>query len=62
MAFCEAEGLEYVLAHVTHLRTGNPARVFAVLAKAEHLPKGSNPRFVVTSLAAALPETKTPYS
>ena len=46
-------------------RTGEPARVFAefgyrtlsswgrlrrVIAKAEHLPKGPNPRFVVTSL------------
>ena len=53
-------------AHVHHLRTGKPARVFAdfrwstldswsrhrrVVAKAEHLAKGSNPRFVVTSLA-----------
>ncbi len=53
-------------AHARHLRTGKPARVFAdfrwstldswsrqrrVVAKAEHLSKGSNPRFVVTSLA-----------
>jgi hypothetical protein len=50
-----------------HQRTGEPARVFAefgyrtlttwsrlrrVVAKAEHLDKGANPRFVVTSLSA----------
>jgi hypothetical protein len=50
-----------------HRRTGEPARVFAefgyrtldswsrlrrVVAKAEHLEKGANPRFVVTSLPA----------
>jgi hypothetical protein len=48
--------------------TGEPARIFKelvyatrdswsksrrVVAKAEHLPKGANPRFIVTSLAAA---------
>ena len=29
MAVCEAEGRECVVAHVGHLRTGNPVRVFA---------------------------------
>jgi hypothetical protein len=28
------------------------SRARRVVAKAEHLPKGSNPRFIVTSLAA----------
>ncbi len=66
MAFCEAEGRECVVAHVGHLRTGNPVRVFAdfrwstldswsrhrrVVAEAEHLSKGSKPSVVVTSLA-----------
>lgn len=51
-----------------HRQTGQPERVFAefgyqtldswsrprrVIAKAEHLPKGANPRFVVTSLHPA---------
>lgn len=54
-------------AHVRYLQTGVAARVFAdfpyqtrdswsrerrVVGKAEHLPKGPNPRFVVTSLPA----------
>jgi len=54
-------------AHVRYLATGVAARVFAdleyqtrdswsrarrVVGKAEYLPKGPNPRFVVTSLAA----------
>jgi hypothetical protein len=53
-------------AHARYLATGVAARVFAeldyqtrdswsrlrrVVGKAEHLPKGTNPRFVVTSLA-----------
>jgi hypothetical protein len=54
-----------VQAHLQFLQTGEPARVFCefdyqtrkswtcarrVIAKAEHLAKGANPRFVVTSL------------
>jgi hypothetical protein len=83
MAWCEADGIDYVLglAQNTRLkamiaaeqeqarqefeRTKEPARVFTdlryrtldswsrerrVVAKAEHLAKGANPRFVVTSL------------
>lgn len=57
-------------------RTGEPARVFAefgyrtltswsrlrrVVAKAEHLPKGANPRFVVTSLSAGRREARALY-
>jgi len=56
--------------------TGKPARVFKefvyqtreswtrarrVIAKAEHLEKGSNPRFVVTSLPAARWEARRLY-
>jgi hypothetical protein len=58
---------ELALAEAESLAQGLPARRFAdfawrtldswshtrrVVAKAEHLPKGSNPRFIVTSLAA----------
>jgi hypothetical protein len=32
-----------------------------VVAKAEHLAKGSNPRFVVTSLSAQQGEARRPY-
>ena len=82
MAWCEQEGLEYVLGiarnerleaavaselesvRLKNERTGEPQRVFKsldyrtlktwsrsrrVVAKAEHLGRGSNPRFVVTS-------------
>jgi hypothetical protein len=57
-------------------RTGEPARVFAelsyqtldswrhqrrVVAKAEHLPKGANPRFVVTSVGAERREARALY-
>ncbi len=85
MAWCEADGVDYVLglaqntrlkgmiaaeqeqARVEFERTKEPARVFTdlqyrtldswsrerrVVAKAEHLAKGANPRFVVTSLTA----------
>jgi Transposase DDE domain group 1 len=85
MAWCEANGVDYVLGLAQNPRlvaaiadesgqarqqfeaTGQPARVFAelryrtletwsrerrVVAKAEHLAKGANPRFVVTSLSA----------
>ena len=83
MAWCEAQGVEYVLgiaqnprlkrslapeleqARQACERTGQAARVFKdfryrtldswsrerrVIGKAEHLPRGANPRFVVTSL------------
>lgn len=83
MAWCEEQGIDYVLglaknerlkAEITeeleqaadqYRQTGRAARVFKefayqtrqswsrarrVVAKAEHLEKGSNPRFVVTSL------------
>lgn len=58
---------EMMRAHAEHLQTGVPGRKFAdlsyrtldswscerrVVAKAEYLPKGPNPRFVVTSLKA----------
>ena len=61
---------------VTSLERGAPARRFAdfawrtldswsrerrVVAKAEHLPKGSNPRFVVTSLPASTIDARTLY-
>lgn len=85
MAWCEANGVGYVLglakdtrlvamiaaeqgrARQEYERTQVPARVFAelryrtldswscerrVVAKAEHLAEGANPRFVVTSLSA----------
>lgn len=85
MAWCEAEGVNYVIglaqnarlkamiaaeqeqARLEFERTNQAARVFAdlqyrtleswsrerrVVAKAEHLAKGANPRFVVTSLKA----------
>ena len=86
MAWCEREGIDYVLGLAKNQRlkaeigteleqaaeqyrqTGRAARVFKefeyqtreswsrarrVIAKAEHLEKGTNPRFVVTSLGAA---------
>ena len=84
MAWCEAQGVDYVLglaknsrlkvaiaaemaeARTQHERTGQAARVFRdfryctrtswscerrMIGKAEHLSKGENPRFVVTSLS-----------
>jgi hypothetical protein len=63
-------------AHARYLTTGVAARVFAeleyqtrdswsrsrrVVGKAEYLPKGPNPRFVVTSLAAAEWEARPLY-
>ena len=63
-------------AEAESLAQGGPARRFAdfswrtleswsrerrVVAKAEHLPKGSNPRFVVTSLSAAEIDARTLY-
>jgi hypothetical protein len=63
-------------AEAESLAQGGPARRFAdfawrtldswsrgrrVIAKAEHLPKGSNPRFVVTSLSATGSDARTLY-
>jgi Transposase DDE domain group 1 len=63
-------------ARAEHTHTGKPARRFKdfsyatrdswscarrVIGKAEHLDKGANPRFVVTSLAAAAVEARTVY-
>ena len=60
-------GAEMHQAHMLHQTSGQPARVFAefsyrthkswscsrrVVAKAEYLDKGENPRFIVTSLTA----------
>jgi hypothetical protein len=67
---------ELTEAEAESLAQGGPARRFAdfawrtldswsrerrVVAKAEHLPKGSNPRFVVTSLGAAEVDARTLY-
>ena len=85
MAWCEAEGVDYLLglaknerlkaeiteqmkeAEAQYQQTGRASRLFKefiyqtreswsrarrVVAKAEHLEKGENPRFVVTSLGA----------
>jgi hypothetical protein len=94
MAWCETNGVDYVLglaqntrlkamiaaeqeqAGVEFERTNEPARVFAdlqyrtldswgrerrVVAKAEHLAKGANPRFVVTSLTPEVRAAKPLY-
>ncbi len=94
MAWCEQEGVDYVLglaknerlkaaivseqeqAAAEYVRTGRAARVFKefvyqtreswsrarrVVAKAEHLEKGANPRFVVTSLSPAAGATRALY-
>jgi Transposase DDE domain group 1 len=65
-----------VAAEADSLAAGGPARHFAdfawqtldswsrprrVIAKAEHLPKGSNPRFVVTSLNLSQIDARTLY-
>jgi hypothetical protein len=43
-------------------RTGESwSRARRVVAKAEHLPQGSNPRFVVTSLSATEIDARTLY-
>ena len=67
---------ELAAAEADSLAQGGPARRFAelewrtldswsrerrVVAKAEHLPKGANPRFVVTSLSAATVDARTLY-
>ena len=72
----EALGPALADAHARYLQTGVAARVFAdfayrtrdswgrarrVVGKAEHLPKGPNPRFVVTSLSAAEREAQALY-
>jgi hypothetical protein len=94
MAWCEQEGVDYVLglaknerlkaeiasqqaqAAAEYAQTGKAARVFKefryqtreswsrarrVVAKAEHLEKGANPRFVVTSLSPAAGEARALY-
>jgi Transposase DDE domain group 1 len=94
MAWCEANGVDYVFglarndrlvgaigedlagAELDSLAQGRSARRFAdfawrtldswsrqrrVVAKAEHLPKGANPRFVVTSLPASAIAARTLY-
>jgi len=67
---------ELAAAEAESLAQGGPARRFAdcawrtldswsrtrrVVAKAEHLPQGANPRFVVTSLAAIAIDARTLY-
>jgi hypothetical protein len=94
MAWCEANGVDYVFglarnerlvgaiadelvaAELESSAQERPARCFAdfawrtldswsrarrVVAKAEHLPKGANPRFVVTSLPASAFDARTLY-
>lgn len=94
MAWCEANGVDYILGLAKNKRlgrilgkelyeakqqfeaTGQPARVFKdftyrtrkswsrprrVIGKAEHLRKGANPRFVVTSLTADQFDARTLY-
>jgi hypothetical protein len=72
----DAIGEELAAAEAASLAQGAPARRFAdfawstrdswsrerrVVAKAEHLPQGANPRFVVTSLAASAIDARTLY-
>jgi hypothetical protein len=67
---------ELAAAEIESRTQGGPARRFAdfawrtldswsrqrrVVAKAEHLPKGANPRFVVTSLSASAIDARTLY-
>jgi Transposase DDE domain group 1 len=67
---------ELALAAAESLAQGGPVRRFAdfpwrtldswsrtrrVVAKAEHLPKGANPRFLVTSLSASAIDARTLY-
>jgi hypothetical protein len=94
MAWCEAEGVDYLLglaknerlqteiqdqmkqAEALHRQSGQAARVFheflyqtreswsrarRVVAKAEYLEKGANPRFIVTSLGQQLWPTQPLY-
>jgi hypothetical protein len=72
----EAIGHELAEAEAESLAQGRPARRFAdlawrtldswsrdrrVVAKAEHLPQGANPRFVVTSLPVGEIHARTLY-
>ncbi len=94
MAWCETNGVDYILglaknkrlgqlieeelveAKRRHEETGEAARLFSefgyrtldswsrlrrVVAKAEHLAKGANPRFVVTSLSCEQREAQALY-
>jgi hypothetical protein len=94
MAWCEANGVDYVFglarnarllaeiegplaeAEAAHAASGLPARRFRdltyrtrdswnrarrVVAKAEHLAKGANPRFIVTSLATSAIDGRSLY-
>jgi len=69
-------GQALLAAHARYLQTGVAARVFTsffyrtrdswsrarrVIAKAEHLPKGANPRFIVTNLPEDHAEPKALY-
>lgn len=69
-------GAELQWARLEYEKTGQPARIFTefayrtkkswsrprrVIAKAEHLEKGSNPRFVVTSIPVEQFDAKTLY-
>lgn len=69
-------GKELDDAHLRHLQTGVAARVFThfhyrtqkswsrsrrVIAKAEHLTKGTNPRFIVTNLPEDYADSQTLY-
>jgi hypothetical protein len=71
-----AIAIELAASEAESLAQGRPARRFAdfawrtldswsrerrVVAKAEHLPKGANPRFIVTSLGAAEGDARTLY-
>ena len=73
---CRIIGAELHQARLQFEATAEPARIFSefeyrtkkswsrprrVIAKAEHLEKGSNPRFVVTSIRAEQFEAKTLY-
>jgi hypothetical protein len=72
----DAIGQELAKAEAESLTQGSPARCFAdfpwrtldswrrarrVVAKAEHLPQGPNPRFVVSSISAAEIDARTLY-
>lgn len=73
---CRIIGAELYQAKLQWEATAAPARIFTeftyrtkkswsrsrrVIAKAEHLPKGSNPRFVVTSIPAEQFDAQTLY-
>jgi len=73
---CRIIGAQLHQAQVEQVATGRPARVFTefeyrtqkswsrarrVVAKAEHLEKGSNPRFVVSSIPAEQFDARTLY-